>query len=80
VTYVLAHDHLSINFAEGLAHDANLLGGDVVDVHEEALVVLVDGTDEVVPDGGLTVLVLLGGVKHTGFSEVIIIISLPGPY
>ena len=33
-TYVLAHNHLSIDFSKGLAHDANLLGGDVVDIHE----------------------------------------------
>ncbi len=36
-TYVLAHNHLSIDFSEGLAHDANLLGGDVVDVHKDTL-------------------------------------------
>lgn len=34
---VLAHNHLSIDFSKGLAHDANLLGGDVVDVHENTL-------------------------------------------
>ena len=40
VTYVLSHDHLGVNGAEGLAHNANLLGGDVVNVHKDALLVL----------------------------------------
>ena len=40
VTYVLSHDHLGVNGAEGFAHNANLLGGDVVNVHKDALLVL----------------------------------------
>jgi hypothetical protein len=40
VTYVLSHNHDSSNGTKGLAHDANLLGGDVVDVNENALFVL----------------------------------------
>ena len=37
LTYVLAHNHQSVNFSKSLAHNANLLGGNVVDVHEDAL-------------------------------------------
>jgi len=37
---VLAHDHDGTDLSELLAHDADLLGGDVVDVDEHALLVL----------------------------------------
>lgn len=40
LTYVLAHDHDGTDLSELLAHDADLLGGDVVDVDEHALLVL----------------------------------------
>lgn len=39
--YVLAHDHSGVNSSEGFAHNANLLGGDVVDIHEDTLGVVV---------------------------------------
>ena len=39
-TYVLSHDEDGADLSELLAHDANLLGGNVVDVHEEALLEL----------------------------------------
>lgn len=39
-TYVLSHDHVGSDLSEHLSHDADLLGGNVVDVDEEALGVL----------------------------------------
>jgi len=36
LTYVLSHDHQSVDFSKSLAHNANLLGGNVVDVHKDA--------------------------------------------
>jgi hypothetical protein len=38
--YVLSHNHGGVEGAEGLAHNANLLGSDIVDVHEDALLEL----------------------------------------
>ncbi len=35
--YVLAHDHFGVDGSKCLAHNANLLGGNIVDVHEDAL-------------------------------------------
>jgi hypothetical protein len=40
-TYVLSHDHSGVDGSEGLAHNTDLLRGDVVDVHEDALGVVV---------------------------------------
>jgi hypothetical protein len=40
VTYVLSHNHDGSDGAKGLAHNANLLGGNVIDVNENALFVL----------------------------------------
>jgi hypothetical protein len=37
VSYVLAHNHEGTNGSKFLAHDADLFGGDVVDVNEDAL-------------------------------------------
>jgi len=40
---VLSTDHLGANLSEGLSHDANLLGGNVVNIDKESSVVLLDG-------------------------------------
>lgn len=40
---VLSHDHLGVNGSELSAHDADLLGGNVIDVDEHALGELLDG-------------------------------------
>ncbi len=49
VSYVLAHNHEGTNGSQILAHDADLLGGDVVDVHEHALCVGVGALLHVAP-------------------------------
>lgn len=53
---------MGAEFAEGLSHDADLLAGDVVDVHEEALGVVLDGVTEVGPNSFLAFAPLLGSV------------------
>jgi hypothetical protein len=50
VTYVLSHNHVSSDGTKSLAHNANLLGGNVVDVNENALFVLVAAVLNVGPD------------------------------
>ena len=35
--YVLAHNHSGVDGSEGFAHNADLLGGDVVDIDENTL-------------------------------------------
>jgi hypothetical protein len=35
--YVFAHNHSSVDGSESFAHNADLFGGDVVDIHEDAL-------------------------------------------
>lgn len=37
LTYVLSHNHSSIDSSECFTHDTDLLGGDVIDVHEDTL-------------------------------------------
>lgn len=59
---VLAADHLGIDGSEHLSHDANLLGGDVVDLDEEALVVLKASFLEFGPTGRLHL--LLSSLGH----------------
>jgi len=49
VSYILAHNHEGTNRSKILAHDADLPGGDVVDVHEYALCVGVGGLLHVFP-------------------------------
>ncbi len=49
-TYILSHNHLSIDVSEGLAHDTDLFGGDVVDIDENTLGVLVAASLHVAPD------------------------------
>lgn len=39
--YVFAHDHSCIDSSESFAHNADLFGGDVVDIHEDTLGVFV---------------------------------------
>lgn len=50
LTYVLAHDHCGIDGTKGFSHNADLLGGNVVDVDENAFVVLGDGLLACSPD------------------------------
>jgi hypothetical protein len=50
---VLAHDHLGVNLSQLPSHDGNLLGGNVIDLNEEDLVVLAEGVLELLPSGGL---------------------------
>ena len=59
---VLTHDHLATDGTELLAHNANLLGGDVVDVDEHNLGVLKACLLEFLPTGGLHL--LLGSLGH----------------
>ena len=59
VTYVLTHDHDGVDGSELLAHNANLLGGDVVDVHEDTLGEFVGALLDVTPDLVLTALLVL---------------------
>jgi hypothetical protein len=33
--YVFTHDHFCVDSSESFAHNADLLGGDVVDIHED---------------------------------------------
>lgn len=49
MTYVLSHDHESVQASEFSAHDADLLGGDVVDIDEQASAVLAEGVLKVSP-------------------------------
>ena len=58
-TYVLAHDHAGVDSSKSLAHNANLLGGDVIDVHEDALGVLIAASLDLSPDLVLTALLVL---------------------
>jgi len=53
---VLAHDHNGTDFSEHPSHDANLLGGDVVNIDEEALLVLLDASLGVLPNLVLSLL------------------------
>jgi hypothetical protein len=59
LSYVLAHDHNGVDFSKSLAHNANLLGGDVVDINENALGELVSASLDVAPDSILTALLVL---------------------
>ena len=34
-TYVFAHDHFGVDGSKSFAHNADLLGGDVVNIHED---------------------------------------------
>jgi hypothetical protein len=61
--YVLAHDHMGIDVSEGFAHNADLFGCDVIAVHEDALLVLVHGGHEIVPDS-----ILAGFLVNNGHS------------
>jgi len=65
VSHVFAHDHFGVNSTERLAHNADLLRGDVVNVHEDALAVLLDGFLYVGPD------LFLGGFLVEGHIETI---------
>jgi len=47
---VLSHDHNSTDFSEALSHNANLLGGDVVNIDEHALLVLLAASLGVLPN------------------------------
>jgi len=61
-TYVLAHNHKSVHASELSTHDADLLGGDVVNIDEKSLVVLAQGFLEGGPLVGLSLsLGKLGG-------------------
>ena len=55
-TYVLSADHLGSHFSESFTHDADLLGGNVVDIDEQGLAVLLDGLLEIIPMVGLSLL------------------------
>jgi hypothetical protein len=59
LSYVLSHDHNGVNFSKSLAHNANLLGGDVVDIDENTLGELVTASLDVVPNSILTALLVL---------------------
>jgi hypothetical protein len=59
---VLSHDHLGVDGTELLSHDANLLGSNVVDFDEEALVVLKESFLEFGPTGRLHL--LLSSLGH----------------
>jgi len=59
---VLSHDHLGTDGTELLAHDADLLGGDVVDFHKHDLFEVEAGLLELFPAGGLHL--LLGSLGH----------------
>lgn len=50
LAYVLAHNHFSVNSSESLAHNAYLLGGNVVDIHEDALGIVVAAVLDCGPD------------------------------
>ena len=50
LTYILAHNHHCVYGAQGFPHNADLFGGNVVDVHEKAFVVLDDGLRACSPD------------------------------
>ena len=68
-TYVLSHEHLGVHVTEGLAHNANLLGGNIVNVNEEALGVSLNGITDTIPNLFLTEL-LVCFLGH--FSEVLL--------
>lgn len=55
---VLSHNHDGVDLSELLAHNANLLGGDVVNVDEHALGVLVTAFLSVLPNFVLAFLLL----------------------
>lgn len=59
---VLSHDHLGVDGTELLSHDADLLGGDVVDLDEHNLLVLEAGILEIFPTGRLHL--LLASLGH----------------
>merc|ERR1719491_356394 len=59
---VLATDHDGVKSTELLAHNRDLLGGDVVDLDEEALAELAAGGLELGPSGGLGL--FLGTLGH----------------
>ena len=46
---VLSHDHFRTEISEGSSHDRNLLGCDVIDFDEEALLVVTAGLLEGIP-------------------------------
>jgi hypothetical protein len=48
--YIFTHDHFGVNGSKGLAHNTDLLGSDVVDIHEDALGVVVARVLDVFPD------------------------------
>jgi len=50
LTYILAHNHHSTNFAQVFPHNANLFRGNVVDVDEKAFVELGYGLLACSPD------------------------------
>jgi hypothetical protein len=50
LTYVLSHDHFGVNGSEGLAHNADLLRSDVININEDALGVFVATLLDVGPD------------------------------
>lgn len=76
LTYVLSHDHQSVDFSKSLAHNANLLGGNVVDLDEKTLGVLQASFLEIGPSGRLGL--FLGSLGHFGmfFEKLIIIVDL----
>jgi len=48
--YVLSHDHFGVDGSECLAHNADLLGSDVVDIDEDALGISVATVLNIGPD------------------------------
>ena len=49
-TYVLSHNHEGIDGSEGLTHNTDLFGGDVITVDEDALGVFVASFLDVGPN------------------------------